>query len=74
MNFFKGLFQICLGIAIILGFGAIGVAWVTACFATVVVGILLAIFAPGILLFPFGIAMNGIAYVESGFRFMTGKG
>lgn len=74
MEFFKGLFQVCLGVAMIIGFGAAGIAWVSACFATVIVGILLLIFAPHILLFPFGIAMYGIAYVESGFRFMSGKG
>ena len=74
MDFFKGLFQVSLGIAIIIGFGAAGIAWVGACFATVIVGILLSIFAPHILLFPFGIAMHGIAYIESGFRFMSGKG
>lgn len=74
MNFLKGFFQVCLGLGIIIGFSAAGVAWVGACFATVIIGVLLLIFAPHILLFPFGIALHGIAYIESGFRFMTGKG
>jgi len=74
MDFFKGLFQVVLGLAIIIGAGAAGIAWVAACFSTVIIGILLPLFAPSILLFPFGLAVYGIAYVDSGFRYMTGNG
>ncbi|MCT7603004.1 hypothetical protein N5U17_02075 [Aliarcobacter butzleri] len=74
MYFFKGIFQIFLGIAIIIGFSAVGIAWLGVCFGTVIVGILLLFFAPHILLFPFGLAIYGIAYIESGFRFLTEKG
>ena len=53
MQRIKGAFQILGGLGLWVGSITIGVAWVTFCFGTIVIGVLLLLLAPGILLAPF---------------------
>lgn len=49
----KGIFQVLCGLGL-WAFGIIiGVSWITFCFGTVVIGVLLLILAPWVLLVPF---------------------
>ncbi len=47
------IFRTLLGIGIVIGAVMVEIAWLGACFGTVIVGVVLLIFAPGLLLAPF---------------------
>ncbi len=64
--FFIGLFQVILGVLLVVGGVLLGVAWLAFCFGSIIVGILLLLFAPGILVAPFGVAYLGMGYIASG--------
>lgn len=53
MNILKGIIQIACGIGLWVFGISIGIAWLTFCFGSVIIGILLLFFAPQILLLPF---------------------
>lgn len=66
MSLFKGIFQIFLGIGIVIFSISLGIAWLGFCFGTVIIGIALLLIAPHVLLFPFGFTMLGTMYIASG--------
>lgn len=60
------IFKVLIGSAIIVGAIAVEIAWLGLCFGTVIVGIVLLIFAPHILIAPFSIGMiGGLALIAS---------
>ncbi len=60
------IFKIILGAGMIVGGILIELTWLAFCFGTVVVGLLLLIFMPGILLAPFNIGfVGGLALMAS---------
>lgn len=60
-NFLKGIVQIAIGLALIVGGALAGIAWLTLCFGTVVIGIVLLLLAPHILVLP--LSLCGIGWV-----------
>jgi hypothetical protein len=67
MRRIKGVFQILGGLGIFAFSISIGVTWIAFCFGTIVIGVLLLLFAPAVLLAPFtlGIA-SGTAMLAIG--------
>ena len=67
MQRIKGVFQILGGLGLFAFSITIGVTWITFCFGTIVIGVLLLLFAPAVLLAPFtfGIA-SGTAMLAIG--------
>jgi DNA-directed RNA polymerase subunit RPC12/RpoP len=63
-----GVFQIVIGALIIIGGVVAGASWLAFCFGSVVIGILLLIFSPEILLFPFGLSVFGVSWAKAGYR------
>ncbi|MCK5111031.1 MAG: DnaJ domain-containing protein [Arcobacteraceae bacterium] len=67
---------------VIIAFGIfLEVVWLGVCFGTVIIGILLLIFAPSILFFPFNFflaigltVMRGVQYKSSGFQYKEYSG
>ncbi len=67
---------------VIIAFGIfLEVIWLGVCFGTVIIGILLLIFAPSILFFPFNLflaigltVMRGVQYKSSGFQYKEYSG
>jgi hypothetical protein len=57
-----------LGLAMMIGGAVLGVAWIAFCFGTVVVGIMLLIFAPQVLLAPFLITAGGVSVFGSAYK------
>lgn len=49
-----------------IGGGMAGIAWLGFCFGSVIIGVLLLIFAPQILLLPFFVAGHGISLIQNG--------
>lgn len=61
----RALFNIAIGLMVLLGGGALSIAWIFLCFATVVVGLLLLYLAPGILFSPLLLSLAlGVAMVR----------
>lgn len=60
------IFKFIIGAAIIIGGIVVEVSWLALCFGTVIIGIVLLIFAPEILFLPFsfGLAIGG-AFIAS---------
>lgn len=63
----QDLLQIIKGLFILIGGGIAAVAWVSFCFGTIVVGVLLLMFAPGVLYAPFAFAGVGFVLILKGF-------
>ena len=60
------IIKIILGAGFIIGGILLELAWLGVCFGTVVVGLLLLIFAPGVLLVPFNFGLvGGLALMAS---------
>ena len=56
-----------IGVALIIAAFAVEVSWLAFCFGSVLIGILLLLFAPGILLAPFNILLTlGLAFLAKG--------
>jgi len=56
-----------IGIALIIAAVAVEISWLAFCFGSVLIGILLLLFAPGILLAPFNILLTlGLAFLAKG--------
>ena len=70
----RGIVEIITGLVVFLGGGALAIAWIAFCFGTVVVGILLLVFAPWILFSPlmFSLAL-GTATMRSGWEKLSGQ-
>jgi len=67
-----GIFNILLGIGIVIGSIALGIAWLGICFGSVILGVVLLIFAPHILLFPFGFVPLGVTLFFAGIEILGG--
>ncbi len=52
------------GLTLILLGSILGVSWLIFCFGSVIVGILLLIFCPDCLLFPFGLVALGVCAIK----------
>lgn len=60
------IFKMILGAGFIIGGILVEIAWLGVCFGTVILGIILLIFAPGILFAPFNIGLvGGLAFFAS---------
>ena len=60
------IFKVLIGSGIIIGTIALEIVWLGLCFGTVIVGVVLLIFAPEILVMPFTIGMAlGLALINS---------
>ncbi len=60
------IFKVLIGSAMIIGGRLLEIAWLGVCFGTVIVGVVMLIFAPELLLIPFTIGvMGGIATITS---------
>lgn len=60
------IFKIILGATMIIGGVLVEIAWLGLCFGTVIIGIVMLIFSPGLLLMPFNIGViGGIAIIAS---------
>lgn len=60
------IFKFLLGAGIIIGAVMLEVAWLAVCFGTVIVGVLLLIFAPTVLIIPFGLGTTiGLGIIAS---------
>ncbi|NBL00018.1 MAG: hypothetical protein EOM50_18815 [Erysipelotrichia bacterium] len=60
------IFKVLIGSAMIIGGILLEIAWLGVCFGTVIVGVVMLIFAPELLLIPFTIGvMGGIATIAS---------
>jgi DnaJ like chaperone protein len=56
-----------IGVALIIAAFAVEISWIALCFGSVIVGVVLLIFAPGILLAPFNILFAlGLAFLAKG--------
>ena len=56
-----------IGVALIIAAFAVEISWLAFCFGSVLIGILLLLFAPGILLAPFNILLTlGLAFLAKG--------
>ena len=64
--FIENIFRIIIGFGLMIGGGMAGVAWLAFCFGSVIIGILLLIFAPQILMLPFLVAGHGISLIQNG--------
>ena len=72
MNKLIGLVQVLCGIGLYIFGVTIGLSWLAFCFGTVIVGILLLIFAPYVLLLPFTFGfVPGNAFIISGINRMN---
>ena len=68
----KGLLLCALGIGMLFLCGLAFVAWWGLCFGSIVLGIILLLFAPHILLLPLPLGMFGIAIFSAGLEAMHG--
>ena len=60
------IFKMILGAGFIIGGILVEIAWLGICFGTVILGIVLLIFAPGVLFTPFNIGLvGGLAFFAS---------
>ena len=60
------IFKVLIGSAMIIGGILLEIAWLGVCFGTVIVGVVMLIFAPELMLIPFTIGvMGGIATITS---------
>lgn len=60
------ILKILIGSAMIIGGVILEIAWLGVCFGTVIVGIAMLIFAPGLLLIPFTFGVTGgLAIISS---------
>ncbi len=60
------IFKMILGAGFIIGGILLEIAWLGVCFGTVIIGLLLLIFSPGILLAPFTFGLaSGLVLIES---------
>ena len=60
------IFKVLIGSSMIIGGILLEIAWLGVCFGTVIVGVVMLIFAPELLLMPFTIGvMGGIATIAS---------
>jgi hypothetical protein len=69
MNKLKGIIQIACGIGLWVFGISIGIAWLTFCFGSVIIGILLLFLAPHILLLPFTFGLvpgNSLIFIGIG--------
>lgn len=74
MQFLKGLVVSSIGVGLIVGGIAAQIAWVAFCFGTVVIGILLLIFARHLLLLPYlFLIVPGLRVLNNGLIGMTPK-
>jgi hypothetical protein len=63
---FENILRIIIGFGLMICGGMAGIAWLGFCFGSVIIGILLLIFAPQILLLPFLVAGHGISLIQNG--------
>jgi hypothetical protein len=60
------MFKMILGVGFIIGGILLEIAWLGVCFGTIIVGLVLLIFAPGILLVPFNFGLaSGVVLLTS---------
>lgn len=62
-----GILQVLWGTALLITGAIAGVAWLAFCFGSVIIGVLLLIFAPDILLLPFGLCVYALMHLNAGY-------
>lgn len=66
-----GLGLILWGVALMVGGIVAGVSWVAFCFGSIVIGVLLLLFAPHLLLLPFVLSKLGLRHFSLGVDLLT---
>jgi hypothetical protein len=66
-----GLFNVLLGVGIVVGSIALGIAWLGICFGSVILGVALLFLAPHVLLLPFGFVPIGLGFIWAGYSLLS---
>jgi hypothetical protein len=69
----RGVIDIVIGLVVLFGGGALGIAWIVFCFGTVIVGLLLLFLAPWVLFSPLTLCIAfGGAMIRNGWGQASG--